>query len=329
MRISLRRAAWALLAPALFLPAGASAFRYVAVGSPAPALAVEQLEGAPVTIPAAGRLTVLVFWRPGQQLSEEALTTLGGLAPSLRVRNVEVVAVMESGGDAAQSQDRAGRLPLRFVLDRNGRLAEAYGVIVFPSTAVIGADGRLRHYVPSRTADYGALIEAHVLHAGGQMSDAEHARRAGRLGEPPAAGGDPVHGALARGAALARQGRYAEARPFLLEAVTRAPEHPGAQLELAHVELELGAAADALKRFELVLARSPGLPAARLGRGIAQLRLGRTDDGIRLIEEAVLMNPEPVRGHLELARAYEGKGELARALEHYRWAYQKLLQGRK
>lgn len=329
MRMSPGCLARMLLAAALLVPAGAAAFRYVKVGSAAPALAVEPLHGAPVQLPEAGRLTVLVFWRPGQQLSEDALTDLARVASRLKARSVDVVAVMESGGDRTQSQDRATRLPLRFVLDGDGRLAEAYGVIVFPSTAVIGADGRLRHYVPSRTTDYRALIDAHVRHASGEMSDADHARRTGGLGERQASAGDVVHAALARGTALARQGRYVEARPPLVEAVTRAPEHLEAQLQLAHVELELGEAAEALRRFELVLARSPGLPAARLGRGIARLRLGHIDEGIRLIEEAVVLNPEPVRGHRELARAYEGKGDLARALEHYRWAYQKLLQGRK
>lgn len=329
MRISPRRLAATLLAAALLLPAGASAFRYVAVGSAAPALAVEEVQGVPGKVPAPGRLTVLVFWRPGQRLSEDALADLVRLAPALAARSVDIVAVMESGADRAHSQARAARLPLRFVLDRDGRLAEAYGVIVFPSTAVIGTDGRLRSYVPSRTPDYRDLIDAHVLHARGEISDQELGKRAGRLGEPPATAGDAAHAAFTRGMALVQQGRPAEARAELAEAVRRAPAHLEGQLQLAYVELELGEPAEALRRFELVLARNPASPAARVGQGIARLRLGHTDEGIRLIEEAAVLNPEPVRGHWELARAYEARGELARAIEQYRWAYQKLLQGRK
>jgi len=91
--------------------------------------------------------------------------------------------------------------------------------------------------------------------------------------------------------------------------------HADARLALGNVRLEQGRPADALGEFEALIARNPSLPGARVGRGIARLRLGQTAEGIRLLEEAIELNPEPVRAHYELARAYEAAGDVARGCD--------------
>jgi len=307
----------------------AHAFRYVSLGSPVPSLALENLEGATARVPGAGQVTVIAFWRPGQQLSDDALADLGALAASLSAKNVDLIAVAESGADREASRARAARLPLRFLLDRDGRMGEAYGIIVFPSTAVIGSDGRLKYYLPSRTPAYRTLVEATVLHARGSVSEEELARRLRAAGDAHATGGETARTAYRRGVELMQEKRYAEARAALSEALSRAPEQLDAELQLGYVQLELREPALALEHFEAILKRNPASPAARVGRGIARLRLGAIDEGIRLLEDAVVLNPEPVRGHWELAQVYEARGDLDRALTHYRWAYRKLRQGRK
>lgn len=329
MRIPVPWYRWAIVAATLLAAEPAHAFRYVEAGSPAPALALEDLQGRAVKVPGAGRVTVVVFWRPGQQLSEEALADLAGLAASRAAADVDLVAVAEGGTDREASRRQGAKLALRFLLDRDGRAGEAYGIIVFPSTAVIGPDGRLRHYLPSRTPGYPALVEAHVLRARGAISEEELAMRAATAGEVYGAAAEAAQAAYRRGLAHIREKRYPEARGALTEALRRAPGNLDAQLQLGYVELELGEPALALTQFETVLKRNPASAAGRAGRGIARLRLGDTEEGIRLLEEAVVLNPEPVRAHWELAQAYEARGEMGRALDHYRWAYRKLLQGRK
>ncbi len=320
---------WATLLTGLLVPALADAFRSVSIGSPVPVLSLEDLEGKPVSVPDAGRFTVIVFWRPGQRFSEDALTDLAGVVRALEARRVAVVAVAEAGADPERSRALARTLPLRFLRDREGRAGEAFGIIVFPSTAVVGPDGRLRYYLPSRNTNYRILIEAHVQRTLGEISEEELGARLSRVGEVYGATAELVQATYKRGVTFVQEKRYDEAAAALSQALGLAPDLLEGHLQLGYVLLELGDPAQALKQFELVLAKNPASPGARVGRGIARLRHGQTDEGIRLLEEAVVLNPEPVRGHYELGRAYEARGDLERAIHHYRWAYLKLLQGRK
>lgn len=324
-----RTVTWTLLLAAVAISSPADAFRYVGVGDRAPVLSFEDLQGQSVRAPQPGRLTVIVFWRPGQKFSEEALRDLAGLTEKMVPRGVVVIAVAEADSNPSESRTRAKSLPLQFLLDPDGRAGRAYGIIVYPSTAVVGPHGRLRYYLPSRNANYGTLIEGHLLRAFGIISEEELARRLSQAGEVYGQTAEAAQAAYKRGVGLARQNRYQEAAARLAHATSLAPDRLEAHLQLGYVLLELGEPAQALKEFEFVLTKSAVSPGARVGRGIALLRLGKPDEGIRLLQQAVVLNPEPVLGHYELGRAYEAKGDWSRAMDHYRWAYRKLLQGRK
>lgn len=320
----LARALVTMAALTLCLPGGAAAFRNVAVGGTAPAVALEA-DGRRVALPAAGRVTVVLFWRPAQGFSEEAFADLQALVPGLAGKGVAFVAIAETGSPAKP----AGRPPLDAVADRDRQAADAFGVIVFPSTAVIDARGVLRAYVPSRRSSYRGLVEAYVLAALGELPEADLARRLAALGETYGRDAEAAQAAYKRGTAAAAGRRHAEAAREFAQAIALQPDLVDAHLQLGYARLEMNEARQALAEFEFVLARNPTSPGARVGVGIARVRLGQVDDGIRQIENAIVLNPEPVRGHYELGRAYEARGDLPRAVYHYRWAFLKLLQGRK
>lgn len=309
---------------ALALPPPALAFRNAAVGSAVPALALDGRSVARVAVPASGRVTIVLFWRPGQTFSEEALADLAALAPSLGAKGVVTVAIAETG-----SQPKAAALPFEAASDRERQASDAYGVIVFPSTAVVDARGVLRAYVPSRSAAYRAVVEAHALLALGEITEPELTARLGRAGEVYGQSAEGAQAALKRGTALLAERNLEDAARELARALALQPNLTEAHLQLGWVRLEMNDPREAQKEFAVVLARNPTSPGARVGVGIARLRLGQTDEGIRQLEEAVVLNPEPVRGHYELGRAYEARGDTARAVYHYRWAFLKLLQGRK
>ena len=309
---------------ALVTTTPATAFRNVAVGAAAPVLVLAR-EGGSVTLPASGRVTVLLFWRPGQVFSEDALADLSALTTGLTSKGVVVVAVAETDLDAT----RGGRLPAGAIIDRDRTAADAFGVIVFPSTAVVDARGVLRAYVPSRRSSYRTLVEAHVLHVLGEIPDAELERRLAAAGEIHGRNAEAADTALKRGTAAVTEKRYDDAAIELARAIGFVPDLVPAHLQLGYVHLETGEPGQALREFAFVLDRNPASPGARVGLGIARLRLGQVDEGIRLLEQAVVLNPEPVRGHYELARAYEGRGDVTRAMRHYQFAFLKLLQGRK
>lgn len=324
-RYPFRALALVIISGLLALVGPATAFRNVRVGVRAPALTLDAGSGRFLSVPVPGRPTVILFWRAGQQFSEEALADLAALHPTLAAKGVAVVAIAEPGAAVRA----APALSFETVIDRDRRAAETWGLIVFPSTAVVDAAGVLRAYLPSRHSNYRVLVESHALRALGEISDAELATRLARVGEVHGPSAAAAQAALKRGVALAKEARWEEAARELGQALARWPDLLDAHLQLGYVLLKLGEPARALAEFEYVLARNPTSPGARVGVGIAYLRLGRVDEGIQRLEEAVVLNPEPVRAHYELGRAYEGRGDLARAAQHYRWALLKLAQGRK
>lgn len=309
----------------LGLAGPALGFRNVAVDSPVPAVTLDGAGGRRVAVPAPGRPMVLLFWRPGQAFSEEALTDLEALAAALSAKGVTLTAVAETGSGAG----RAPRPPLEAAADTNRQASDAFGVIVFPSTAVVDARGVLKAYLPSRNSNYRRLVETYTLRALGEISDADVTARLVSVGEVHGRDAEAAQTAYRQGTALASERRYEEAARELARALALQPDLTQAHLGLGYARLDMNEAAQALREFEFVLAKNPTSPGARVGVGIARIRLGRVDEGIRLLEEAVVLNPEPVRGYYELGRAYEARGDTARAVSHYRWAFLKLLQGRK
>lgn len=317
-----------LVAAVLALSPAAEGFRNVAVGDRVPLLTLADGEGRSIVVPQIGRATIVLFSRSGQPLSDEASADLGGLARTLSAKGVDIVKVTEAGR-AVASPRPAEPAMLRSVVDESGRAQQAYGVIVYPSTAVVGTDGRLAYYLPSRAAGYRGLVEAHALRAVGEISQQELASRVGQAGGAPAAGAERGQAAYRKGMLLVGERRMQEAAAAFEDAVAASPQFLDARIQLGYARLDLDQPAPAITQFEAALVISPGSPAARMGVGIARVRLGEAEEGIRILSEAVRLNPEPVRGHYELGRAYESRGDYAQATEQYRWALLKLLQGRK
>jgi thioredoxin-like negative regulator of GroEL len=327
MRTALVVLGMVMLATAV-APSAAVALRAVEVGEPIPPITVDDGGGKVVTVPARGRVTVVVFWRPGQGLSDGVLADLAALASEFARRGVDVVVLADDDASASGAPARIAGPTVRAGVDHGRRAADAYGVVVLPTTAVIRADGRLAAYLPSRPPAYRELLVAHVAHARGELTTAQLAARVVPIGETVGERAE-VQAVYRRAVTLARAAQWHEAAAAFTEIVAGNADDVDARVQLGHALLEDGQPALALAQFDAALARNAVVPAARVGRGIALLRLGRTEEAIRLLEEAVEVNPEPVRAHRELARAYEARGDLERALEHYRWAYRKLRQGRK
>jgi tetratricopeptide (TPR) repeat protein len=214
------------------------------------------------------------------------------------------------------------------LVDRDGKAAEEYGVIVLPSTGIIGSDGILTFYLPSRSARYREIIEGRLQLLLGEVTAKELEDRLGRLGGPPGTARERARAHYASAHRFSAEARWAEAAAELQEALKLAPDFIDARLQLGYAYLESGQPEKGLKEFEAVLTQSPGSPGAKMGVGIARLRLGDLQAGIAQLEAAVALNPNPVRGYYELGLAYERTGEFHKALHNYKWAIKKLLQGR-
>ena len=309
----------------------ALAFRSVAVGSRVPAATVKDLSGRDVNLTFSGRAVVLFFWRANQAFSQEALKDLEQIKKEFSPRGVEIFAVAEGGMATPVVQGAIKNLGLSYpvYLDAEHKVEEKIGVIVFPSTGIVGPGGELKFYLPSRNSNYRQIIQARLRLELGLMSEKEFNLQMKQIGEELGSERIRAEDHFKTGLRLSRQGKSKDAVSELKQALSLDPALFDAHLALGYAYLDSEEPNTAQREFELVLKQNTASPGAKLGLGIAAVRLGDLDRGIEILKAAVQINPDPVQGYYELGRAYEKKGNLKEAMHAYQWAVRKLLQGRR
>ena len=321
----------ALVLVYLFSGVRAFAFRSVQVGSTPPVSTVRELGGRETSLSFGRRPVVLVFWRSNQPFSLDALKDLEQIKKEFSQRGVEVMAVAEGSESPSSVQNVIKSLNLSYsvYLDAERRAEERFGVIVFPSTGIFGAEGQLKFYLPSRNTNYREIIRSRLKMELGLIQESEFDQQMKRLGEDLGGEQARAENHLKTGLRLSRQGKPKEALLEFKQALSLDRDLIDANLGLGYAYLRLGEPKTAQSEFETVLRKHPTSPAARLGMGICAVRQGELDKGIKMLREAVEINPDPVQGYFELGGAYEKKGDLKEAMHAYKWAVRKLLQGRR
>lgn len=315
----------------LFFAAPAPAFRSVAVGGKVPAATVKDMSGRDVGLDFGQRATVFLFWRADQPFSEDALKDLEQIKQEFSPRGVEIFAVAEGGTPTSAVQTALKKLGLTYpmYLDSEHRVEEKLGVIVFPSTGIVGGGRQLKFYLPSRNSNYRQIIWTRLKVELGLMSEKEFDQQMKQIGEELGSERIRAEDHFKTGLRLSRQGKSRDAVSELRQALSLDPALIDAHLALGYAHLDLAEPAVAQREFELVLKQHTASPGAKLGLGISAVRLEELDRGIEILKDAVQINPDPVQGYYELGRAYEKKGNLKEATHAYKWAVRKLLQGRR
>ena len=135
-------------------------------GGPAPALELKDLEGATHRLADYRGQAVLVnFWATWCGPCRAEMPSIERLRAGMAGKPFAVLAVNVGESDR-RAREFAEKLPVRFtvLLDRDTRVARAWGARVLPATYVIGPDGRIRyaHFgeLDWASADIRAQIEA-------------------------------------------------------------------------------------------------------------------------------------------------------------------------
>jgi thiol-disulfide isomerase/thioredoxin len=128
------------------LPAFAGEVQAWPAAKPAPALDALDLSGRPWSLPALrGRAVLLNFWASWCEPCRAEMPTLQQLADFHGEDRLAVLAVnfKEAPGTARRFATRTG-LKLPVLLDPAGEIARRWDVRIFPTTVLVGADGRPR-----------------------------------------------------------------------------------------------------------------------------------------------------------------------------------------
>lgn len=285
-------------------------------------------DGEQVSVPARDRVSVLAFVRGGQPQSQLALRQIQSAAE--QKGEVEVV-VLLSGPHAEGQVDAIRRAAgdWKIVLDPQFALSGKLNVHAWPTTVVIGKDGRELAHLAGAPASLRSDLSAHLDFAGGRIDAATLQQRL----ENHQVVGDSSHEAAARHLEVARRlmesGKVEQAREQIEAGLKLHADDPALQLALVRVLLlqdQPQAANDVLDR--LPAGAAPAWQTNTL-RGRAALMAGQWDQARQRLEEALKLNPAPAEAHYLLGIICEQQGDAARAAAEYRAAFESSDTGRK
>ncbi|MSP62416.1 MAG: tetratricopeptide repeat protein [Myxococcales bacterium] len=110
-------------------------------------------------------------------------------------------------------------------------------------------------------------------------------------------------------------------------AVSVAPDHADALINLGRLLQEAGDAAAAVAEYLRALAARPGDPTAAFNLGVALEDLHRDEEAVAAYHDALAGDPRCADAHYNLSRIHERTGDRAAALRHLR-TYRTITRGR-
>jgi peroxiredoxin len=111
-----------------------------------------------------GKPVVLVFWHTTCDVCKRELVELEALRRSLGASRVSVAGVLNDPENSELARRIVGSLALGFptLLDEDGKVAERYAVEQFPTTIVVGPDGKIGLWRVGYTAPLLAQVKSAV-----------------------------------------------------------------------------------------------------------------------------------------------------------------------
>ena len=136
-------------------------FRNLKEGEKSPDFKLKDLDGKTHSLSQyKGKVVIVVYWRPGQDRSLNALKALKSLQETFSDQPVQVLAITKDT-DRSTIKDlrKSLELPFPLLLDSKEEVYSQFGVFVFPSTALIDRKGIYRVHYGSFREDYLKEIE--------------------------------------------------------------------------------------------------------------------------------------------------------------------------
>lgn len=113
------------------------------------------------------------------------------------------------------------------------------------------------------------------------------------------------------------------------EEIEKKPSSAEDRVALGYLLLKKGLNEEAGKAFDEALSLNGRYHDALTGKGIILERMGEDQEAEKLLRQALVLNPNPVRTYYELGRLYEKRGDFAQAITEYKNGLEKYKQGRR
>ncbi len=263
--------------------------------------------------------------------------------------------------DEKAVREKAAGLGIAFpvLFDPGLDIYRGYGVVAVPSTAILGGEGVIRNAfngyptsahremrevvevllgkktkeeaAPAARVEKGhkpvrqALLQynlARRLYASGMAEMAEPKIRTAIAADPEWAAPRILMGKILLARAAKDPRKMDEAVKAFQEAAAAEKENVVARTELARVYWLKGSAAEAEKEVDEALAGSSSYTPALLLKAAILAKKGNLPEAEKRMAEAFALNPRDPQSRALAGEAYEGAGELKKAAEMYRKAWE-------
>lgn len=275
--------------------------------------------GGRFVAPAADRPTVLLFVRPEQLQSQEAVRTAGAYG-----KKANVAAVLSGPRAGASVPDWSGSV----LADPDYKLSGQFQVRVWPTTVIGNSSGEIVGVIAGMPKAFAADLDAYMQRASGRIDAMELKNRLaahGTVADTPAQEAarhwEVAHRLLGRG-------HFSEAQSEVEAGLKKAPASPQLKLLQAKILLHYSEATEAQKVLDSVPAGIVPPWHVDVLRARAARIVGRLDEAQRLAEGAVKLNPQPSEALYELGQIHQARGDWQKAAEAYRRAFELCEGGR-
>lgn len=296
-------------------------FRNLKEGEKPPDFKLKDLDGKTHSLSQyKGKVVIVVYWRPGQERSLNALKALKALQETFSDQPVQVLAITKDTDKRSTIKDlrKSLELPFPLLFDSKDEVYSQFGVFVFPSTALIDRKGIYRVHYGSFREDYSKEIGGQARVLLGLISENE--LRAEEVAAAPLVTEEQKrarnHINLAK--TLKKRGMDEKAVEEIEKAVALDPSNPEGHIVLGFFLLDQGELDRAVEHLSTGMELDPKSTDAKIGLGRAYRMKGQTDKALAILDTELNLFPDSAAIHLELGEAYESLGRTKEACEHYK-----------
>jgi len=301
-------------------------------GDRVPNLAIRTIDGNQISLDERkGKIIVLAFWKQDDDKSSKMLTDLSRISQEFQDKEVTFLAI--NGDKASDQQIReialSRKLSCFFASDPDLTTYSSLGILVLPTTLIVGPDGKLAFVEDLYSRNFYAQTTAYVKFLLGEITQDQLNAEL----DP----GESVRVAPARIKAeryvnmallLLDLKEKAKAREALKKALEADPSFPEPHLLLATLCLEDKEVSGVGTELEQALELNPSPKEGKLLQGLTYAGQGEDDLAIAVLQELVENNPQPPpEAYYQIGKIYEKKNQTSQALAAYQTALE-LLRGK-
>jgi tetratricopeptide (TPR) repeat protein len=267
-----------------------------------------------------GKTILILYWRVGQERSNEALKELKVLQGNIPDQSFVIMAITKDIDKITEIKEikKSLDIPFNILLDNDAGVYSDFGVFVFPSTALIDRNGVFRFYYGGFRSDYKEELYGQVRLLLGLITPeglkAEREIKTQDLTENQKRAINHIN--LAK--TLRSRGMDQKAFEESQKALDFDPNNVDGHILLGLSFLDKNETDKALHNFQKALELNPRSTEAKIGLGTAYRLKGQTDKALEILKNGINLCPDSAVIHFELGKIYESLGKTDEALKQYK-----------